>query len=248
MSKVNLCMAMIATVSLALVGVVSCGDDDDGNVQSSSLNDAQVLGVLATANQGEVTFSQRGVDGARDLQVKAFATQMVQVHSSALARAQGLATATSLGTSESDVSAKLKSDEKDAESNLDAVSEPGLEWDLHFMCAEVRMHRGVLKTIDDSLLPSVKNARVRTEVTNTRPVVAQHLQEAENLVTKIGGSTSGGDAGTADAGTGNDGGVGRDAGTSNDGGVNGDGGTGGTGGTTQTLSADDICKDRGGAS
>jgi putative membrane protein len=261
MTKTHGTLATLLAAALALAGTFSCGDDDDdGSPQNTSLSDAQVLGVLATANQGEVSFSQRGIDNGRDAQVKTFSRDMVDMHTMALAHVQTVASSTDLGTADSNVSASLKSSEKDAETKVDAQTAPSLEYDLYFMCAQVRLHRGVLKTIDESLVPSAKRQEVSTEVTSTRPVVAQHLQMAEDIVLKLGASSpgsndDGGVGGDNDGGVGgnNDGGVGG----TNDGGVGGndDGGVGGNndGGVgqdagTAARTVEQICSDRGGAS
>jgi putative membrane protein len=248
MTKTNTTLATLLAAALALGGMISCGDDDDETPQNTSLDDPQVLGVLATANQGEVTFSQRGVDNGQDAQVKTFARDMVDMHTMALARVQSLASTTGLATKESNVSASLMSAEKDAESKVDAQTAPSREYDLHFMCAQVRLHRGVLKVIDESLTPSAKRQEVRDEVITTRPAVAQHLQMAQDIVVKLDASAGGNADGGVGGGT-NDGGVG---GGTNDGGVGGgtnDGGvgTGGTGGTGPRT-VEQICEDRGGAS
>jgi putative membrane protein len=227
--------ALAVAHSIILVSAAA-GCNDDGN---DRLTDPKVLGVLVTANEGEAQFSQAGLAKATNPEVESFANMMVEQHTDALAQVRQVATETSLGTPESPTSRRL---ERQVETETTALNgrDPGKEYDLRFMCAQIRLHSDVLDTIDDTLEPSATNTRVRELVNTTRPVVAQHLQEARGIVQRVNASTIGTDAGTgnADAGTDEDVDDEDDAGV--DAGHQHDAGGG-------PATPEDICRSRGGS-
>jgi predicted outer membrane protein len=184
MSKKISWSAVMALPVLLLLGAAKT----DHPAKGASLSDAEVLHALVAANKGEVSYSQMGIDKAHSADVKAFATDMVTMHGAALAHAQTAAANHKMGSDASRVSVRLQADEKKAEALL-KVHGDSSDYDLYFMCGQVRLHQGVLKAIDDTLLPSAKAQDVRDEVTNTRPVVNDHLKRAQTLVEKLGGGS-----------------------------------------------------------
>ncbi len=49
------------------------------------------------------------------------------------------------------------------------------------MESQEMMHQQVLALIDGALLPSAKNADLKTLITNLRPVIEGHLQQARQI-------------------------------------------------------------------
>jgi putative membrane protein len=145
------------------------------------MNDGQVLGVLVAANQGEIDFSQMGVTKAKDAAVKKFAQMMVKHHTEGLTKAKKAVSESKLETAPSEVTQKLDTSVKDERAKLETGGD-AKTFDVQFMCAQIRMHSDLLKTIDEKLLPGAQDAHVKGEVTATKPVVASHLDEARGVV------------------------------------------------------------------
>jgi putative membrane protein len=189
----KLTMAFCFTLVAALAGGRSDANPRKGAAakgaeSTASMKDAQVLGVLVTANQGEIDFSQAYVDQASDPQVKSFAQMMIKHHTDGLAKTRQAATDAKITVDQSDVTRHLESDVKTERTKL-ASAKTGQDSDLAYMCAQIRMHQGVLTTIDNKLTPAAQDAKVKTAVSETRPVVASHLDQAKQIVQKLSGGS-----------------------------------------------------------
>jgi putative membrane protein len=187
----------------AATGAEKAADPPAPRAQGS-LSDAQVMGVLVTANQGEIELSQAGMARLSDPAVKTFAQNMIQHHGESLDKAKQAASDAKLDIAKSDVTAKLESDARAETSKLQAgTGSPsasgtpasagggsGSAPDLDFMCAQIRLHKGVLDTIESQLAPAAQDARVKEQVSATRPVVKAHLEEAQGIVQKLSGKSA----------------------------------------------------------
>ena len=57
----------------------------------------------------------------------------------------------------------------------------GKEFESAYIAHEVAMHQKVLDTIDQKLLPNVKDSALRDHLTKTRPVIQAHLMHAKRM-------------------------------------------------------------------
>ena len=53
---------------------------------------------------------------------------------------------------------------------------------------EVAVHQTVLDALDTQLIPNAQNPQLKQLLTETRPVIAQHLDHAKLIQTKLGGT------------------------------------------------------------
>jgi putative membrane protein len=157
--------------------------------ESPRLSDAQIMGALAAANQGEVEFSQKDIARAGDATVKAFAEKMVQHHGDALTRLQAASRDARLELAKSRVTERLEADVARERTGLDARTGDAASADLAFMCAQLRLHEGVLDTITTELAPAAQDEHVKAQLSATRPVVAAHLDEVRGIVQKLSGQS-----------------------------------------------------------
>jgi putative membrane protein len=67
----------------------------------------------------------------------------------------------------------------------------GAEFDKAYVDMVVKAHTKVLEHIDQHLMPGAKAAEVKELVTNTRPVVASHLDQAKRLQNTLATTPSG---------------------------------------------------------
>ncbi len=175
--------ALAIASSLGLAGLAGCSSE--GTPEDTTLSDAEVLGALVTANQGEIQYSQMGADEAQDIEVKGFAAKLVLEHGVALAHVRGVANDANLPATDSGVSISLQEEEKNEEVDLQGAQNRGTDFDLRFLCGQIRLHKNLIETIDASLTPSAGDNRVRDEVAGMRPHVTDHLQEARDLTVKL---------------------------------------------------------------
>ena len=153
-------------------------DGSEANVGDAAiLSEAQVLGVLASANQGEINEGNLAPGRASSPAVLAFAARMVTEHTAALNRVTALASSTGLTPVASPTSQALDAISASTVQALTPLS--GSVFDVAYIQSQVAAHNTVLNNIDRQLLPSATTEALRSELTTTRAAVAEHLQDAQ---------------------------------------------------------------------
>ena len=159
----------------------------DGNQTANSenagaiqLDDAQIASIAVTANQGEVEQNKVALERAQREDARAFAQDMVTMHSAALARATALAMTLKLTPEDNTISQTLRKESETIVANLKGVEQA--EFDQMYLQSQVDVHQQVLTLIDTDLLSNVDAAQLRDELTAMRETVAMHLEHARALV------------------------------------------------------------------
>lgn len=169
----------------ALFAVTGCSNMMDktesvmSHMHKATLNDAQIMAVLNTANMGEISQGQIALQKAQNAQVKSFAQKMVTDHTNNYQKGQALGARLGVTPQNNEISIKLKKDSDDVVMKLNKAD--GKNFDKEYIDSQVKVHKMVLKTIDDKLLPNAQNAELRNLLAQTRPAIAMHLQTAEQL-------------------------------------------------------------------
>lgn len=177
---------------------------------STTLTQAQAVGVVVEANAGEVQVGGLALSRAATASTRSFAMMMVEEHSAAQRRLLMASTAAGVQPAESPLKDQLGAM---AQATLADLSQrTGAAFDTAYLQSQVVMHQMVLMLLDQNILPVVTNAQLRTELMAIRASVAMHLAHAQQLL-----------------GTGADGGAGA---------AGGAGGTGGSAGTGGAAGAD----------
>jgi putative membrane protein len=148
------------------------------------LSDAEVLGVATAANAGEVRMAEVGLKHATAQDVKDFAMLMKKSHQAALHEGKALEEKTKLRSAESEVGAYLKSNVEQVLKDLEGKT--GKDFDRTFIDAQVKVHRDTLTAIDNRLIPSATDPKVKSLVTSIRHTVSDHLSKAEAIQKKLG--------------------------------------------------------------
>jgi putative membrane protein len=190
-SQTTVSRSILPALGALLLAVTATACSRDSGPRTSekpsgdALTDAQILSVLTTANQGEVDFSRAAVTDATDPAVQKYADMMVQHHIEGVAKAKQTAADLHLDSDESAATAKLEADVKTETARVHLGHGAGVSEDVAFMCAQIRLHKGLLDTIDARLVPSAQDARVKTALDETRPVVLSHLDQARSIVQNL---------------------------------------------------------------
>jgi putative membrane protein len=195
MSPTSSASRIIVTLALALAAAACARDSSSKKgtekvAEPDRLSDSQILGVLVTATQGEVDFSRPAITQATDPSVRAFAEMMVRHHEDGLDKAHQAASVTHLSADHSPVTDELEATMKSERGKLKLDRSPSKDQDIAFMCAELRLHQGLLDAIDDKLSPAAQDLRVKAELTATRPVVVAHLEQARSIVQNLSGTST----------------------------------------------------------
>jgi putative membrane protein len=156
-----------------------------GLTGAQSLTDAQIAHVVMTVNNGEVDLGNLAKDKAQDADVKAYAQQMVTDHSSANEKGNQLAQQINLTPEINDLSRQMQSNHEQAKAKLDSTT-AGASFDKAYIDDMVTGHQSVLDALDNTLIPGAQNADLKSMLQNMRPTVAQHLDRAKQLQSKLG--------------------------------------------------------------
>jgi putative membrane protein len=121
-------------------------------------SDSEIVGVVATANSGEIQAAAMNKE------------------SQALAAKLGL-------KSEDSVTSKTLT--KKSQADLKKLKElQGAEFDKEYVGDQVLMHKLVLETIENVLIPSADNAELKAMLKTAQGKVSTHLQHAKQLKDK----------------------------------------------------------------
>lgn len=147
-----------------------------------NLSDAQVIKVLSTANNGEIMQANAALPKLQSSQARDYAQMMINQHSMNEKKGQALVKRLNLVPQVSMTSNALQQDSNNVVSKLNQSTAPV---DRDYMMTQVDVHRKVLKTIDEQLLPSASNAELKSMLVETRSSVAMHLQMAEQMLSNL---------------------------------------------------------------
>ena len=141
--------------------------------------DPQIAAIVVAANQVDIDAARLVPRHGRDVQVKAFARQMITDHSAVNAAAVKLVTRLHV-TPEANATSKQLTDGGAA--NRKALAPlRGAAFDKAYIDNEVAYHQAVLDAIDQTLIPNAKNAELKALLEQTRPAIAAHLAHAKQI-------------------------------------------------------------------
>ena len=146
-------------------------------------SDANVVDALTVANQGEVDYSQIGVEKATNASVKQFAQLMVKDHGAMLDAVKNLSSKLNVSPAANDkVNDLQKESQKDiADLNGKTV---GKDFDKEFMEEQVDMHQETLDLLND-LDSRTTNADLKAAIAEAKPKVQAHLDQAKAIKDKV---------------------------------------------------------------
>lgn len=159
---------------------------NEGSMQAkqvTNLSDGDIFAIEDAANNGEIQMAELARKQGAGAQVKDFAAMMITHHRDAENKLKALAKKQNITSKDNDVSNKLKSDVSAMVSDL--RSKKGKDFDRAYIDDQVKAHRDVLDIVDNQLIPSVQNTDLKSHLTDVRRTVADHLQKAEDIQSKM---------------------------------------------------------------
>jgi putative membrane protein len=147
--------------------------------QGAAPNDAQIAGIVVTANTVDINAGKLAEKKSKNKEVKAFAKQMVTDHTGVNKQATALVKKLKVKPEDSDISKSLK---KGGEDNLKKLKGlKGKDFDKAYIDNEVTYHQAVIDALDKTLIPSAQNAELKDTLVKVRPAFVAHLEHAKSI-------------------------------------------------------------------
>jgi len=145
------------------------------DAKPETLSDAQIAAITDAANTAEIAQAKVAQVKSKDSGVKTFAAMMITHHGEAKQKQAKL----KLKTEESGLSTAMHAD---ADATLNALNaDTGKDFDKTYIEAQIKGHQKVLDTINEKLLPNVKDANLKAYLEEIKPKVEAHLKQAKVL-------------------------------------------------------------------
>ena len=150
-----------------------------GLASAQAPNDAQIAHIVVTANQVDIDAGKLAGEKGSTAAVKSFGKQMVTDHGGVNKQATELVTKLGVNPEDNATSQSLKAGGAENVKQLKTLK--GKAFDKAYVDHEVDYHQQVLDAIDKTLLPSAKNAELKTLIEKVRPAIDAHLQHAKHM-------------------------------------------------------------------
>lgn len=169
-------MKIIAAGSLSLLLGCACGA---ALSQSATPNDAQIAGIVVAANTVDIDAGKLAQERSSNAKVKQFARQMVTDHSGVNQQASALVDKLKVKPEESATGKSLRDAGTANMNRLKALK--GADFDKAYIANEASYHQTVIDVLDQTLIPSASNAKLKNLLVKVRPAFVAHLEHAKQL-------------------------------------------------------------------
>jgi putative membrane protein len=149
----------------------------------SLFTDPEILGVVASANQGELDAAALAAEKTQNADVKDFADRMTKDHDDAKQKLAGVEAQAGLTPADTTLSLSLTKHASDEAAQLGFLA--GKAFDGAYIDAQVSDHTTLLKELDENLIPDAKDADLAALLRKLRPVVAHHLAMARRVQAEL---------------------------------------------------------------
>jgi predicted outer membrane protein len=159
---------------------LTAGSGDEG----AQLSEGQIIGVLASANEAQITLGHMSADKLLTPDLRRYAGDMIMSHSQAQVRLSQLTEEQGMAVDDSPVAQEFSDSEDSAEQTL--AREPiGRDYDLKYAAAEAQHHQQVLALIDNQLMQDARSERTISELQQTRAEAATNAGRINELAAQL---------------------------------------------------------------
>ncbi|HVK63886.1 MAG TPA: DUF4142 domain-containing protein [Polyangium sp.] len=173
-------------LALASAGVWGCGTDAGENRPSPAkeepsepLSLGQILAVVSTVDQSEITNAETARLRATSDGVRSYAERVAAEHQAIETRIQALQAKLRIKQEDSEMQSNLRHEAERAGELLRAV--PAADFDVTYLNAQIGMRQRAITLLDAQLIPNADSAEVETFLREVRASLAQHLGQARRL-------------------------------------------------------------------
>lgn len=148
-------------------------------VRRGSVRDPNIAAMVLASNNTDISYARLVPARAQHADVKKFAERMLTDHNGVNALIHDLIRKVDLVPEDNEMSLDMRDESANKRDILRELS--GFKFDSTYMENEVSYHRNFLSSIDNVMLPGVRNAVLRDLLNTLRPAVAAHLAHAEQV-------------------------------------------------------------------
>ena len=146
------------------------------------LTGANVTAIATAANNGEIGEGQLALNRSRDQDVRDFAQRMISDHTAL--NQQIMQEAQRTGMQPEELTSRIQAT---SEQTLRSLGErEGTEFDRAYIANQVAMHRWLLETMDNTLIPAARDDRLEALLRSQRAIIAEHLEHALRVQQSLG--------------------------------------------------------------
>ena len=147
--------------------------------------DPQIVGIVETADDIDINYANLALSKARDKQVRDFAQQMITDHSAVQKSVINLASKLNVTPADSPTSDSLKAQAQQTLEKLRGLK--GKAFERSYVDNEVSYHEAVINATKTVLIPSARNAELKSALQGAEPLFEGHLAHAERVQSAIEG-------------------------------------------------------------
>jgi putative membrane protein len=151
----------------------------------ASLSEPDMLGLVGASNAAEIVTSRVAVQKATHADVKAFARRMIDEHQRMQAQADQLTTRLKLTPGAPTPATEKTRMANEMAKQLNAMPK-GEAFDRQYVDAQVQVHQQTLAELQ--AMQNTGNAELRTLIEGAIPKVQAHLNDAQQLQSRLGGA------------------------------------------------------------
>lgn len=199
MKKINRFSALIIMLAI-LISSVSFGQttkqttkqtlkqapkqiQEQASKQTPKLTDPEIASVAVTANQIDVNNGKLAKEKSKNTDILNFAETMIKDHQSVIDQCNALVKKLGVTPKDNDVSKKLNAQAETTAKMLKTKS--GNDFDKAYIDNEVTLHKAVIETLQNVLIPQAQNAELKALLNKVLPVVKTHLEHAQTVQKNI---------------------------------------------------------------
>jgi putative membrane protein len=165
---------MVAAAALAIAGTAVAAD---------APNDAQIAHIAYTAGNIDVAAAKQALAKSHNAAVREFASEMVRDHEAVNAKALALVKKLKVTPQDNPTSQSLNKGAADELKKLGALN--GAAFDKAYVDNEVAYHKTVNGALKSTLIPSAKNAELKSLLETGLTLFTEHQHHAEQLAAKV---------------------------------------------------------------
>jgi putative membrane protein len=171
--------ANATNTSVSSTHVAPAALPNGAGAENVTLSDGQIGMIASDIDTAEIDAAKLALTRAKNAKVRQFAQHMITAHTNAEQKLQSTLKRGNITPADSSVSQRLVNESQSQADTLRANN--GADFDHAYIAAQVSGHQEALSLFDDELLPSVKDAQLKTGLEQTRLKVIEHIKMAEDV-------------------------------------------------------------------
>ena len=148
-------------------------------INPTALSDEQIAAITGAANRGEIDQAKLATEKSKNPKIKKFAAMMAAHHGEANTKSIDMLRKAHITPEESPASTQMTTESSKLVESLKPMNGP--EFDRAYIDAQVKEHTAILDAFDTKMLPVVKNADLKSDLTAMRAKIDGHLKEAQAI-------------------------------------------------------------------